>query len=275
MTKKVDKYWDKFFKELDLKYVNALFKLSDIDEELIEELPSEYTSISEVERRADLVAKSKNGYIVDVEYEKKVPTEDTFFKSWDYCCRIYKEHRIKIKNYMFCVEDLTEEHHDFKPMCGGHHRIYLISLKNIDANKEINIIKNKIKNNEKLDNHNIAFLMCAIFTSYECEPHEMLMEVAKLTNKTQKEDETSLIDKKTLNEIKYYQINNCENLIDDDYQKEILEEIKMKHEFYDNVAAENYEKAQRKIAKNLKEKGLSLEFIHDTTKLPIEQIKTL
>ncbi len=53
----------------------------------------------------------------------------------------------------------------------------------------------------------------------------------------------------------------------------------MKHEFYNKVAQENYEKgqkkAQREIAKNLKEDGQSTEFIHDVTKLPLEEIKKL
>ncbi len=289
-SRKIDKYLDKLFKGLDLKYINSIFKMGDIDEKLIKELPTEYTSIAEGERRADLVAESTHGYVVNAEYESGELNKNKFFKSWDYCSRIHKYLKkngktgknAKVKNYMICTSGIDKPYYDYHPTCGGRHRIYTISLKNIDGDKKLNIVENKIKNREKFDVNDMTFLMVAVLTDSSYKPHEILMKVVKLTNKIikiQKEEEITLIDENTIKEIKYYQSNNCENLIEEKYQDKILEEIKMKNDFYRNAMKEGMKKGKvegkKEVAKMMKEDGNKQEYIQKITGLTLNEIKSL
>lgn len=213
----------------------------------------------------DYVGKTKDKIYIHIEFQARVPTKEDLKRIFIYAALLHEYTGCFVETYIICVQSIPRNHIIYQYSNDNVFKIKVISLKNIDGNKQINSISKKIKNNEELTKTEILALELIPFTSYDETTEEMTLKTAKLTN------EITTLTEDELNKIKYIQQGICSKVIKKEYQEEIMEEIKMRNTLYDNARKEGRKEGitdtENKIKILIKNKTLppsTIELIHNT-----------
>ena len=106
----------------------------------------------------------------------------------------------------------------------------VLSLHHINAIIELNNIKKKKNTNKKLTPKEITTLKMVLYTKYDKEPHEIMLEACTLTN------ELNTLTQNQLNEIKKIQELTSLKILDEKYHRQIAKVIEMKNSlFYEDI----------------------------------------
>lgn len=131
----------------------------------------------------DYVGKTKDKIYIHIEFQARVPTKEDLKRIFIYAALLHEYTGCFVETYIICVQSIPRNHIIYQYSNDNVFKIKVISLKNIDGNKQINSISKKIKNNEELTKTEILALELIPFTSYDETTEEMTLKTAKLLMK--------------------------------------------------------------------------------------------
>ena len=237
-------------KELANTSINELLEFTNIDYRVIESGKTEFTEMKNKRYHLDYVGKTKDKIYIHIEFKARAPTKEELKKILTYAILLHDYTGCFVETYIICVQSIPKDHIIYQYSKENVFKIRVISLKNIDGDEKINTISKKIKNNEELTKTEILALELIPFTSYEETTEEMTLKTAKLTN------EITTLTEDELNKIKYIQQGICSKVIEEQYQDEIMEEIKMRNTLYDNARKTGQKEGMKKGREEGREEGI-------------------
>ena len=156
--------------------------------------------------------------------------------------------------------------------------MHVISLKDIKAKDIFKNIENKLKNNIKITDDDIASLQLIIYTSYD-EPRVKILN--KTFNLIQKIADKTNMDINELSAITYLLDGLCANMLSEEEQKEYVGGSKMifnpRERYHYNEGKyegrkEGIKEGMKKVAKNLILEDMPIKKIMKVTGLTKEEI---
>ncbi len=229
---------DEAIKDQSINELNGLFKLLKIPEKATKFYRTEFTTLLGGERRCDLVCRTGKNYMLNIEASYNIPRYWDISRQITYGMRIHMSewrenpHHPKWKNTenfqpiesIFITAQKTskkEMNVNLKRKCPSlGSQIY--TFKDINYQRYIKQIKNKISKGKKINYEEIALLKFIPLIINKKEIPEALIEAINLL----KQDKT--IDKEIMDKIILIYIRNTILYIDEkEYQNQILEELKM------------------------------------------------
>ena len=174
---------DYVFKSILQKRANGLLKFVKIPHRIDNVLISEYTNLGPSISRLDFVGEAQhNGksVILILECQTKLPTDDDIKRFFQYVAsiRVFKDSDVEL--YILCTEKPSYDKKEFRIKEGCIYTMHVISLKNFKAEETFNKIENKLKNNDKITDNDIASLQLIIYTDFEGSKLEILNKARKL-----------------------------------------------------------------------------------------------
>lgn len=154
----------------------------------------------------------------------------------------------------------------------------IFSQKEIEGDKVLKRLKEKIKNKKTLTRQELHELRFLPFFKSKEQPKEILKQTVKLTN------ELTEIEQETLETLKKGQAILARRFIEDEKEFNlIIEEIKMKTNVFRELVDEGIEEGERKgrnegietVAKRMKKQNYPIEEIMNLTKLTKKEIENL
>lgn len=168
-----------------------------------------------------------------------------------------------MKTYIFCRELEKSGFIEIPLNPERGFKINLLTLKNVNGDEVLDVVKEKTDKNEKLNENEILLVALIALTNLSIPVEDALLNAARLTNKINE------IDELELDLIKLTHKKTATKLVSSKKQDEILEETYKMWDFYERASEisrkEDIEKAikEEKIAivKNMDRNNFSLEDI--------------
>ena len=179
-----EKNEDKFFRLL-YPSINTLLEKFGFEHKVIKPLPNSIVTYEGKTRYSDFIGLLDNGDILNVEAHSTPITLEDKKKFFDYAsyysikCQKYniKVHTLVLSSYYKNNDSVDYEWHG-----SSRFTIPYKSLNSFDAEKTINKIRLKNKNNTELDKYDIDDLRILTFMKSDKSHKELLIESVKLTN---------------------------------------------------------------------------------------------
>lgn len=219
---------DKIQKRMAYGSINEFLGFIGVKSDIVESLTVEYVDVADT-RIADYVGLERDGSIRLLEFYTGAPDENLDFKMFDYSSMIYKKYRKPVNPLAICTEEIKEPegYLDWGDKNRFHYDI--VTFKDINGDKELNNIRDKNKINEGLSSREIITLKLILYTSYDGEPQDVMLDACKLTNEANLAQEDR-------DEIKKFQELTCRKMIDEQYHRGIADVIAMKNSlFYEDM----------------------------------------
>ena len=297
-----EKNEDKFFRLL-YPSINTLLKKFGFDYKIIRPCPRDFVSYEGKRKEADFIGLLDNGDLLNLEaHSSQISLEDKkkFFDYATYYTIKYHDEDIKVHTLVLSsyYKDNDSVFYDWHG--SSRFTIPYKSLKTLNAEKTINKIRLKNKNNEELNKCEIDDLRILTFMKSDKTHEELLIESVKLTNEA-KMDQNERAYTKTLqsylarkfitDDKKYEEVmdmikTNSEELsvvfdrydrvmskrirkqIEEEVREEIREELKNEKEKIEKEKEEEVKKEKERnknnieeMKKEMKRRGLSMEDI--------------
>ncbi len=267
---------DEAMEDQSVDELNGLLKLLKVPESVTGFYRKEYTTLLGGERRCDLVCTTLDDYLLHIEASYNTPRYEDISRQICYGLEIHMsgwmenpehpkwenpENYPPVKSIFITAQKTSEKemYVNLKRRCPKlGSEIY--TFKDINHQKYINQIKNKISTGEKINHEEIAFLKFITLTTKKNEIHKTIMEAIKLL----KQDKT--IDEDIKDKIKLIYIKNCILYIDEKYQDQIFDELKMQlkilNDFEEQVRIKSMKEGRNKIEKILELENIPKETIN-------------
>lgn len=276
VKKDKNKIEDKSLKAVAKEYPNGILRYCGLDEEVIEVFMGEQLQLKEITTRPDIIFSCKNNVSVIMEFQSTRPTEKRLLEIARYTLNERIEHENITKVVILSTVAEKTEITNLQIAYECYLPIASISLKDIDGEKELLKIKEKIKNNEMLDEDDELQLTLLPFTNIKQSVESAIYTTAKLTNKAK-------ISQNGRNFIKEIQALLTEKFVSKNHKKQIKKEIEMYNELFKEEFDEAREMGREigkeentiAIAKNMIENNRPIENIIEDTGLTRKQIENL
>lgn len=225
---KIDKPKDKFFKILFRSMADVFIKTFGINERIKEFYPTELITDDFKSLMMDLVFTTYNGEMVVLEFHSGNTGSKNLRKFFQYGANLSMEVNKPTNIYVIATGKREKSIKKIKTTNGLIFEPKIIFFKDMDGDKELKELEEKIKKNEDIDFKTLSNLVFIPFMESE-KTHEYMVErVCKLTNEV-----------KNISENEKILIKNCQiillNIFVKDLEKfsEILRVIKMKNDFFE------------------------------------------
>ena len=244
-----EKNEDKFFRLL-YPSINTLLEKFGFDYRIIRPCPRDFVSYEGKRKEADFIGLLDNGDLLNLEaHSSQISLEDKkkFFDYATYYSIKYHDEDIKVHTLVLSSYYKDNDSVDYDWHGSSRFTIPYKSLNSFDAEKTINKISLKNKNNEELDKYEIDDLRILTFMKSDKTHEELLIESVKLTNEA-KMDPNERAYTKTL------QSYLARKFIEDDEKyEEVMDMIKTNSEEL-SVVFDRYDRVMSKrIRKQVEE----------------------
>ena len=213
-----NKFYDKTFKLQSTKHFESLCFNCGIFIEFDHFLNTELVDDGGTTYHMDISFNDKRGFIVIVEFQSSIVSEEDIDRFMKYAVLTHLKEGKNV--HIYVISTVEEQDRVIRRNWNffGEFTIYIKSLKAIDGDITLNMIKQKIKNNE-LNNDDITDLETIIFMKSEKTVVELLREICILVN------EIENIDEKIIYDLKTFLIMYIKKFVEDEYEAERLMEL--------------------------------------------------
>ena len=278
-------YNDYVFRSILQKRANGLLKFVKIPYRIKKMLISEVTNLGPSISRMDFVGEAeKDGKTVSliIECQTNLPTDDDIERFFQYVSsiRVFKHDPVDL--YILCIEKPVYSKKEFILNDDCVYTMHVISLKDFRAKDIFKNIENKLKNNEKITDEDIAALQLIVYTDFTESKLEVLNKARKLFDDICESLEFDINEKKAIiylfNVLSINMLNNQEY---DEYVEEntmILDPIErhLKNqgikEGIDQGIEQGMVLGKLDTARNMIDEGFSVDVIVRVTGLSKEDI---
>ena len=278
-------YNDYAFRSILQKRANGLLKFVKIPYGLNRMLISEVTNFGPSISRMDFVGEADgDGKTISliIECQTNLPTDDDIERFFQYVSsiRIFKHNPVEL--YILCIKKPAYSKREFVLNDDCVYTMHVISLKDFRAKDIFKNIENKLKNNEKITDEDIAALQLIVYTDFTESKLEILNKARKLFEDVCERLEFDINEKKAIIYLfNVLSINMLDNREYGKYMEEnsmILDPIEryMRDEAIKQGIEQGIEQgvliAKLDDAKNMLDEGISVDLIVRVTGLSEEDI---
>ena len=278
-------YNDYAFRSILQKRANGLLKFVKIPYKLNRMLISEVTNFGPSISRMDFVGEADgDGKTISliIECQTNLPTDDDIERFFQYVSsiRIFKHNPVEL--YILCIKKPAYSKREFVLNDDCVYTMHVISLKDFRAKDIFKSIENKLKNNEKITDEDIAALQLIVYTDFTESKLEILNKARKLFEDVCERLEFDINEKKAIIYLfNVLSINMLDNREYGKYMEEnsmILDPIEryMRDEAIKQGIEQGIEQgvliAKLDDAKNMLDEGISVDLIVRVTGLSEEDI---
>lgn len=266
--KKYAQYNDYYFKSVLLERANGLLKFIGIPYEIVSIMLSEFTNVSPGISRIDFagdVKKDDTNISLILECQSKLPTEEDIKRFFQYVASLRNFKNQNVELFILCTEKVPYDKKEFVINDECTYMMHVISLKDFKASTIFKNIENKLNNNEKITEEDIASLQLIIYTDYDELEYEVLIEARWLLEEISKQSNMDINEKKAI--IYLFDVLST-NMLDDVEMEKYGEVTYMLLNPMDRFLEDKGRKEGKlDDAKILLKKGFSIEEIVEITKL--------
>lgn len=269
-------YHDYIFKKTIQKYANGVLKFLGIPYWIDNMILSEIADCGPSLHRLDFAGEAlKNNEIICIilECQSRLPTDRDVKRFFQYVTSLNNLKDKKVELYILCTEytPYKTKEHVLKDDC--KYTMNVISLKHLNGKEILNNIENKIENNEKIAEEDIAALQLIVYTDYEGTPLEIIKRASKIVEKFN-------IDENEKEAMIYVLDVLSSNMLNEKDKSELMEETQMLNPRYEYLRNEGKKEGKQEgklegkleIAKNLLKENTPLEKIIKITGLTEQEI---
>lgn len=285
LDKKYPQYHDYYFKSVLKSRANGLLKFIGIPYMIETIILSEYTTLTPGISRIDFAGDArKDGKMISliVECQSELPTDEDIKRFFQYVAslRIFKNQDVEL--YILCTKKAPYTKKEFILNDECTYTMHVISLKDFKASKIFNSIEDKIKNNEKITDEDIASLQVIVYTDYDESELEILLKARMLIEKITEISEMDINEKKAI--IYLFDVLSANMLNDEEMEKyeedtymllnptDRYLERKGRREGKRDGKREGKREGKRDIAQKLLGKGFSMDEVVEITGLSRDYI---
>lgn len=266
--KKYAQYNDYYFKSVLLERANGLLKFIGIPYEIVSIMLSEFTNVSPGISRIDFagdVKKDDTNISLILECQSKLPTEEDIKRFFQYVASLRNFKNQNVELFILCTEKVPYDKKEFVINDECTYMMHVISLKDFKASTIFKNIENKLNNNEKITEEDIASLQLIVYTDYDELEYEVLIEARWLLEEISKQSNMDINEKKAI--IYLFDVLST-NMLDDVEMEKYGEVTYMLLNPMDRFLEDKGRKEGKlDDAKILLKKGFSIEEIVEITKL--------
>ena len=274
--KKYAQYNDYYFKSVLLERANGLLKFIGIPYEIVSIMLSEFTNVSPGISRIDFagdVKKDDTNISLILECQSKLPTEEDIKRFFQYVASLRNFKNENVELFILCTKKVPYDKKEFVINDECTYMMHVISLKDFKASTIFKNIENKLNNNEKITEEDIASLQLIVYTDYDELEYEVLIEARWLLEEISKQSNMDINEKKAI--IYLFDVLST-NMLDDVEMEKYGEVTYMLLNPMDRFLEDKGRKEGKlDDAKILLKKGFSIEEIVEITKLSQEDIRNL
>lgn len=284
MSIETTKNRDIFVKFCFMYFLTHILKVLGIDEEIEEILPSEEITFKKIGKQKvfdnflDFQVLTKSGKILIFEVKKNPLTKKDLKQAYEYYDRIHCKQKAEVKLIIIVLSNKGKISEYTKVDITYHPEI--IKTKNINKQKDLSIIRNKLHNNENLTTAESSLLIALpLFEINESE--EEITEEICISIKNKKHCiPSAILDEITLamylNIIEYVEIEKQENLLGminmaEKYQGLIAQ---IKNEGFEDGEKKGFENGEKSIISKLLQ-TFSIEVVADLLNKDIHEINEI
>lgn len=237
---------------------------------------SEFTNVSPGISRIDFagdVKKDDTNISLILECQSKLPTEEDIKRFFQYVASLRNFKNQNVELFILCTEKVPYDKKEFVINDECTYMMHVISLKDFKASTIFKNIENKLNNNEKITEEDIASLQLIVYTDYDELEYEVLIEARWLLEEISKQSNMDINEKKAI--IYLFDVLST-NMLDDVEMEKYGEVTYMLLNPMDRFLEDKGRKEGKlDDAKILLKKGFSIEEIVEITKLSQEDIRNL
>ena len=284
LSKDYRHYNDYVFKSILQKRANGLLKFVKIPHRIDKFLISEYTNLGPSISRLDFVGETlhkDNALILIFECQTKLPTDEDIKRFFQYVTsiRVFKDSDVEL--YILCTEKPTYKKREFRIKEGCIYTMHVISLKDFKAEEIFKNIEDKLKNNDKITDDDIASLQLIVYTDFNKSKLEILNKARKLLERISQKLVFDINEKRAI--IYLFDVLST-NMLNGDEHEQYVEENRMllnpveryfKNQGIEEGIEKGIDKGKLETARNLLSEGDSIEKIVKVTGLPKKEILDL
>jgi predicted transposase/invertase (TIGR01784 family) len=270
-------YNDYAFRSILQKRANGLLKFVKIPYRLNRMLISEVTNFGPSISRMDFVGEADgDGKTISliIECQTNRPTDDDIERFFQYVSsiRIFKHNPVEL--YILCIKKPAYSKREFVLNDDCVYTMHVISLKDFRAKDIFKNIENKLKNNEKITDEDIAALQLIVYTDFTESKLEILNKARKLFEDVCERLEFDINEKKAI--IYLFNVLSI-NMLDNREYGKYMEENSMildpiERYMRDEAIKQGIVKGKLDTAKNMLDEGMSVDLIVRVTGLSEEDI---
>ncbi len=270
-------YNDYAFRSILQKRANGLLKFVKIPYRLNRMLISEVTNFGPSISRMDFVGEADgDGKTISliIECQTNLPTDDDIERFFQYVSsiRIFKHNPVEL--YILCIKKPAYSKKEFVLNDDCVYTMHVISLKDFRAKDIFKSIENKLKNNEKITDEDIAALQLIVYTDFTESKLEILNKARKLFEDVCERLEFDINEKKAI--IYLFNVLSI-NMLDNREYGKYMEENSMildpiERYMRDEAIKQGIEQGKLDDAKNMLDEGMSVDLIVRVTGLSEEDI---
>ena len=270
-------YNDYAFRSILQKRANGLLKFVKIPYNLNRMLISEVTNFGPSISRMDFVGEADgDGKTISliIECQTNLPTDDDIERFFQYVSsiRIFKHNPVEL--YILCIKKPAYSKREFVLNDDCVYTMHVISLKDFRAKDIFKSIENKLKNNEKITDEDIAALQLIVYTDFTESKLEILNKARKLFEDVCERLEFDINEKKAI--IYLFNVLSINMLDNREYGKYVEENSMIldpiERYMRDEAIKQGIEQGKLDDAKNMLDEGMSVDLIVRVTGLSEEDI---
>ena len=225
--KNYPQYNDYYFKSVLRQRANGLLKFIGIPYQIDTMILSEYTTvgpgISRIDFAGDVKSDEKKITLI-LECQSELPTDEDIKRFFQYVSslRIFKNNNVEL--YILCTKKPSYNKKEFVINDECTYTMHVISLKDFKAREIFKCIEDKLKNNNKITDEDIAALQVIAYTDYDESEVEVLIKARMILENIAEKSKMDLNEKKAI----IYLLDVLSvNMLNEDEMEEYEEETYM------------------------------------------------
>ena len=201
LDKNYPQYNDYYFKSVLRQRANGLLRFVGIPYQIDTMILSEYTTvgpgISRIDFAGDVKSDEKKITLI-LECQSELPTDEDIKRFFQYVSslRIFKNNNVEL--YILCTKKPSYDKKEFVINDDCTYTMHVISLKDFKAREIFKCIEDKLKNNGKIIDEDIASLQVIVYTDYEESELEVLLRARMLLEKIAEKSKMDINEKKAI-----------------------------------------------------------------------------
>lgn len=232
------KYQNKNYHTLDKllkassKTIQLIFKECEIEEEIVEVLPTEYQYKFNT-YHLDYLCKTSDGVLRNIEFQSTKISKEDIKRFMTYGIVVNFEKYACVETLIIATYPTKNKTYNYRINKDTIYKVRLISLKNFDGDSRLERIENKIKNKEKITKEDVHDIVLLPLMNSIHSPQDILVKTIYLANKC-------ITSKKCLLHIKSLQPLLVAKLFKDDEKemKRLFDVIDMRIRYFEEKIEE-------------------------------------
>lgn len=254
---------DKLLKQAN-QTMDLIFKACGINKEIKKVYPTEIYYGSN-EYHLDYLCETEDNILRNIEFQSTPITKEVLKRFFAYAASVNFKTNKSIETLVIVTYSTKEKSLEYPLNNETIFRVRIFSLKNIDADKRLERIENKVKNKEKLNKEDIHDIVLLPLMRSKHSTEHIIRKTVKLSNECIVNEE-DIIKIKSLQPLMINKFIKNEKL-----RKKLIGEVNMKIKLFDEIREEGREEGSEEkaidIAREMLEDNCSIDLIAKYTHL--------